>query len=234
VTKNKVLGVMAMAMLIFAFVFGSTTPNGYSLGDSILGFLGLKAWSKESIEHSSRGFHYTFLYTVGLAILGYVGAKHFLQQIYPKLIKRLPKIVLVLFFTGSILLSWGHSLVLSFSTGIKAVDYFPAQSNCNYKLISENNLASFSYNIKLKNYSNDEVKFNMRVQNPAFDDYIMVDVPDQGFKGNPILKEFTLLPKEERVVTFSFEDESQYWSGNMRRPNIAIFNQESIREFNVQ
>lgn len=233
-TKKKILGVLSLALLIFAFMFGATTSSQYSLGDSILRFLGLKAWSKESIEHSARGFHYTFFYTVGFAILGYMGAKHFLKEIYPKLINRLPTIVLVLFFTGNLLFSWGYSLVLSFSTGVNAVDYFPAQSNCKYKLNPENNLALFSYSIKLKNYSNDEVKFNMRVQNPSFDDYIMVDVPDQGSKGNPTLKDFTLLPKEERIVTFSFNDESQYQSGNMNRPNIAIFNQESIREFNVQ
>lgn len=209
-------------------MFGATTSSEYSLGDSILRFWGLKAWSQ---EYSARGFHYTILYTVGFAILGYIGAKHFLQEIYPKLIKRLPTIALVLFFTANILLSWIYGLVLSFSTGVKAVEYFPAQSNCTYRLNPESNLTSFSYNIKLKNYSDNEVNFNMKIQNPYFD-FIMVTVQDQDSQGNTIFKEFTLLPNDEKIITFSFEDDSNpYPAGNITRPNITIFNKESSKEF---
>ncbi|PKM76923.1 MAG: hypothetical protein CVU90_10120 [Firmicutes bacterium HGW-Firmicutes-15] len=231
-TRKKILGVLSIALLLFAFMFGSTTQSEYSLGDIILRFLGLKAWSLESVGLSRQGYHYTVLYAIGFVILGYVGAKHFLKEVYPKIIELLPTFTLMLFFTSNLLFSWGYGLVLSFSTGVNAVDYFPAQSNCTFKLNPESKLTSFSCNIMLKNYSYDEVKFNLRIQNPYFD-FIMVSLPDQDSQDNPTLKEFTLLPKEEKIVTFSIEDDSNpYTAGSITRPNITIFNKESRKDFN--
>ena len=233
-TKKKILGILSLGLLIFAFMLGPTTPGGYCLGDNILRFFGFKAWSLESAQHRTNGFHYTFLFTVGFAILGYAGTKHYLKEAYPRLVKRLSSIVLVLLLTSSQLFMWGYGLALSFSQGINAVEYLPAKSNCQYEFNPATGLTTCSYQITLKNYANNEVKFNLKVQKPSRDDDIMSDVADQNLEGHKIIKEFTLLPKEQNVFRFVIEDRTPYLlfgSGSISRPNITIYNQESSREF---
>jgi len=58
----------------------------------------------ESAERSVSGFHYTVLFSLTFAILGYLAAKHYLKEIYPKLVKHLPLIVIILFITSTQLL----------------------------------------------------------------------------------------------------------------------------------
>lgn len=232
-TRNKILGLLCVVLLISAFMLAATTPSGYSWGDSILRALGLKAWSQESVEYSARGLHYTLFYTLGMAILGYWGAKRLLKDVYPKLFKLLPAIVLVLLLTGNQIFTWGHGRVLSCLKGVDAVDYFPALSNCIYQINPLNNMTSFSYHIELENYSNESVAFNLRVQQPSNTEYTMVDVPAQDSQDNKILNEFTLLPKEKKTLSFSIEDFHYFSGGSMNRPNLVIFNQDGYKEFNV-
>lgn len=239
---KKTLGIFSIALLIFAFIFSSTTPSEYCPGDNILRFLGLKAWSLESVQHSHNGFHYTVLITIGFAILGYTGAKHFLKEIYPKVVDKLTAIVLILFLFANQLLFLGYGQVLSFSKGINAIDYIPASSNCIFKSNSAPDLISFHYIINLKNYGNDEVKFSMRVQKPSlgYDNRsdvpdVMTDITDNDDQGNSI-KEFILLPKEQKVFPFTITDKNPQHlntNGNMRSPNITIFTKENSREFKV-
>lgn len=225
-----------MALLVFAFMFGVSTQSEYCMGDSFLRALGLKAWSMESAEHSTNGFHYTLLYSLAFAILGYVGAKHYLQDIFPKLVNKLQLIVIILIFTSTQLFTWGYGVVLSFSEGVNAVDYITAQSNCIYTSDSPDDLLSYQYQIILKNYSNQTVKFNMQVQKPSTDAVTMWNVTAANLQGQETLKEFTLYPREQKQFRFVMDnrdDEHSFTSGSMSRPNITIFNQESSRQFKV-
>lgn len=235
--NKRFLGILSIALLIFAFMFGVTTPSGYCLGDSIIRALGFKAWSMESAEHITNGFHYTFLFSLAFAILGYAGAKYNLKEIFPKLAKKLPLIVIILFFTSTLLFTWGYGLVLSFSKGVNAVDYVPAQSNCNFASDQFTDLVSYSYQITLKNHSNNAVKFNMQVQNPLNNSSVtMWDVSAINAQGKQTLKEFTLQPREQKTNRFVMEVQDPKRSsinGSMNRPNIIISNKESSRHFKV-
>lgn len=225
-----------MALLIFAFMFGEMTQSGYCMGDNIIRALGFKAWSMESAKHSTNGFHYTVLFSLAFAILGYEGAKHYLKDIYPKLLKKLPLIVIILFFTSAQLFTWGYGVVLFFSEGVNAVNYIPAQSDCNYISDPPHDLISYSYQITLKNHSNNAVKFNMQVQKPSRDSVTMWGVTATNAKGKQTLKEFTLHPREQKEIRFVMKSRDSQYSdigGSMNGPNIIIFNKESSRQFKV-
>jgi hypothetical protein len=233
---KRLLGILSIGLLIFAFMFSSMTQSGYCMGDNIIRAIGFKAWSMESAQRSVSGFHYTVLFSLTFAILGYLAAKHYLKEIYPKLVKHLPLIVIILFITSTQLVTGGYQAVLSFSEGINAVDYIPAQSNCNYFSNSPNDLISYSYQITLKNYSNDKVKFNMQVQKPSRDSLTMWDVTATDAEGKQTPTEFTLQPREQKGIRFMMEDQNSQYSnlnGSMHRPNIIIFDKDSRREFKV-
>ncbi|MEN6351337.1 MAG: hypothetical protein ABFD08_18345 [Syntrophomonas sp.] len=232
---KRVLGILSLALLIFAFMFSVTTQSGYCLGDNVLRSLGIKAWSLESAEHSTNGFHYTFLFSLAFAIMGYAGSKHFLKELYPRLVDKLFSIIVILFFISAPLFNWGYGIVLSFSQGVDAVDYLPRYSTCNYTINNSFDLLSCSYQITLKNYSREAVKFNMQVQKPG--DYdAMLDVTGINAQGGKALKEFVLGAGEQRKFSFTVEDqnpESHAISGNMNQPNIAIFDHSNRRQFIV-
>lgn len=234
---KKLLGFLSLLLLVFAFVVGVQTESGYCLGDNILRSIGLKAWSLESAQQLAHGFHYTFFLFLGLAILGYLGTKRFLSD-YPHIVKRLPAIVIVLFFLATPLFKWGYGMALSFSNGVNAVDYLPAQSNCNFARNPETGLIAYNYDIKLRNYSTETVTFNMQVQLPLRDGSVMAGVTETDVSGKEVLKEFILQPREKRDYTFVLENKNDRYrsvagSGSMHRPNITIFDKDSSREFNV-
>lgn len=234
-----ILGIMSLALLIFAFMSGVMTPSGYCIGDNILRLLGFKAWSKETAVHSFSGFHNTIFLSIALAIPGYLGTRHYLKNIYPRLVEKLPVIVIILFFTSSLIFNWGYGIFLSFCEGVNGVDYLPAQSYCNYILDPANNEVSYSYQITLKNYTNQTVEFKMQVQKPSvgklpYDTVIMSDVTTVEPQGQHTIKEFILPPKVKEEFQFTIKDQNDnntYGNGSMQRPNIKIWHENSIREF---
>lgn len=235
-TKQKILGILSLALLIFAFIFSTSTTSGYSLGDSIIRYLGLKAWSQESIQHYNNGFHYTFIVGLGLLIVGYVGAKHYLKKIYPVLVSNLPVIVIVLLFTSSSLVNWGHGMVLSFSKGIDAISYIASASDCVYESRPEQEFIEYRYHITLKNYGNDHVKFSLRVQKPPNNQLTMIDVPDKDALGNRTVKKFYLRPQEQTSFTFTVTEPNQqhlWTNGTLNRPSIIVLTGDKSREFRV-
>ncbi len=224
-------------LLVFAFMFGVVTQSGYCIGDNILRTFGFKAWSKESVDHWVNGFHYTVIFSLVFAILGYAGVKKYLKNIYPKLVNNLPLIVIILFFTSNLLFNWGYGIVMSFAKGVNAVDYFPTQSNCNYTVDPANSEISYFYTITLNNYSKDTVKFNMQVQRPLYNNnYIMVNVIALDAKGRQTFKEFILEPKEKEVFQFTIkkpDNKLHSANGSIQKPKIIIFDGKNSKEFKI-
>lgn len=218
-------------------MFSVMTESGYCLGDHIIRSLGFKAWSMESAIHRQNGFHYTFLFALAFIILGYAGTKHNLKNIYPRFVKLLPVIVILLFFNATLLFNWGYGLFLSFSYGVYAVDYVPSKSNCNFTSAPVKDVISYSYDITLKNHAKKPVKFNMQVQKPNMDDSVaMWDVRAANSESGPALKQFTLAPREQKEFRFVMEEKDpkqSSYNGSMHRPNLIIFTKDGSRHFLV-
>lgn len=231
-SRKKILGILSLVLLVFAFMSGVEAQSGYSMGDNILRFVGIKAWSKETAEHIPQGFHNTFLLSLGLFALGYTGAKHYLKEIYPKLVDRLPAIAFFLFLTASPLFNWGYGIVLSSNKGINSVIYMPRQSSYHYQNASSlsNSEITNQYHIMLRNYSNDVVKFNMQVQKPTGSSFAMEDVTETDSQGQQTLKEFTLQPGEIKNFEFTLETRDTNIGGG-NSPNITIYDGQSSRQF---
>lgn len=60
---NKKIAVFCFCLIFFALMFGFTF-EGYTLGDTILKFFFLPAWS-----HGNSGTHYTVFYSFGIILL---------------------------------------------------------------------------------------------------------------------------------------------------------------------
>jgi hypothetical protein len=108
---NKKIGVGSLSLLLciigilFAFSFG----NKESLGDIIINFLGLKAWS-----HGNRGEHYTIYYTFIFFIPAIIIGFKFKNDLGAKLGKMISFIMLTiifLFITFSVITTNGSSQI---------------------------------------------------------------------------------------------------------------------------
>lgn len=88
-------------------------------------------------------------------------------------------------------------------------------------------MITYSYQITLKNYSDNDVKFNMQVQKTSIDDSLAIsDVSTINAQGNQTLRVFTLYPREKKQLIFEMynrDDEHSAINGSMYRPNITPY-----------
>jgi hypothetical protein len=69
--KNMGVGSLSLPLVIFAIIFGVSFKNNVAIGDRLLRFIGLKAWSNEY-----SGTHYTAFYSLVLIGVGWlIGSK---------------------------------------------------------------------------------------------------------------------------------------------------------------
>lgn len=192
--------------------------------------MGIKAWSGQTADHLNTGFHYTLIIGLLLLVGGYCGAKYYLKEIHPRLVKNsFPVFLLLLFLTPS-LASGSHELAMSFKHGINAVEYIPNASECNYRSELPAGAGIYNYKIRLKNYSNDKLSFNMRVQKPDAGG-AKIDVPVNDPIGKP--QEFILAPQEEKQFEFElqFRDAFPNSSGSLKMPQVTLYNSTGTRQF---
>ncbi|QAA32125.1 hypothetical protein [Clostridium manihotivorum] len=171
INKKKTLGMLFVALIIFSMIFSLATTNSVPLGDIILKRLGLKTWS-----NGTEGFHYTVLYSIAMLIIGYNGAYHYLHDIYPKFIKRIPLLLVILLLIFPSIQSSIDKTAKSFSKGVNAIDYRKDISYCNFTKDSSGNVV-LNTHLQFKNYSNKDVKIYIKL------------VPDNLGPENSIIKD---------------------------------------------
>lgn len=229
--RNKIIGFLFLALLVFSLVFCLEPPNATSLGDILLKKIGLSAW-----EYEYGGFHYTFLYALIMFIIGIMGTIDFLQEFYPRFIKRLPLILIVFLLLYPSIYSYADKTVKSFSNGVNAVSYNRETSNAECTVDTEGNFI-INADLQFHNYSGKEVSFFIKI------------IPDKQFLGNfistdPITaadpeigkpKKFTIKSKTtgDLQVTFKspLKTELTNFQGSMSSLNIIIFTEEKEKKF---
>ncbi|RYD04820.1 hypothetical protein N752_12910 [Desulforamulus aquiferis] len=89
--RKSYIGILFLLLMVFGLYFSTIASNGFCLGDYILNQLGLKAFQN---DEEKLGLRYTFFYALFFVIVGWKGAKKYLKDSHPILIKRLPWIFL--------------------------------------------------------------------------------------------------------------------------------------------
>jgi hypothetical protein len=93
--------------MIFGHIFSVNLTDDFTLGDSILNFIGLRAWQGKLIVNNisyDSGIHFTIFYGLGFIILGWLLARMTIKNEYPKVYKSIPIFfILMLFLTPSLI-----------------------------------------------------------------------------------------------------------------------------------
>jgi hypothetical protein len=234
ISKNKIIGILFLILIIFSLIFSLDQPNSVALGDTILRNIGLKAWSNKT-----QGYHYTVIYSFVLFIIGYKGAIHFLKDIYPRVTKKLSAVLIIFVILFPSIYSTVNKTIETFSNGINAVDYNRKESNCTFKTDSNGNVV-LSANLEFINYSNKDVKFYIKlVPNKFILDKIVSKEPitATNFNANSP-KEFILYPKSIQNFQVSFKTAFKNtfknglgFQGNTGGLNIIIFTKDKDKQF---
>lgn len=153
--RKLIFGSLFLALLLFSLVFAVSIQGRNALGDILLTRIGLKPWSEDN-----GGFHYTFLYALVMFTVGIFGSTYYLKSLFPKLIKRLPLIVFVLFLLLPSLTNTVIHTVRSFSGGLGAVEFEQNTSYCVYESDDYGNLL-MTVSLKFHNYSNRTESFSV-------------------------------------------------------------------------
>jgi hypothetical protein len=99
--------IISFAFMIFGHLFSVNLTNDYSLGDTILETIGLRAWQEQKIINNvayDSGLHFTIFYGLGIIVLGWLIANMTIKTEYPKLYKSIPIfLIILLFFSPSVI-----------------------------------------------------------------------------------------------------------------------------------
>lgn len=109
INKKIGFGSLSLLLCIIGILFSFSFGNKGSLGDVIINFLGLRAWS-----HGNRGEHYTIYYTFIFFIPSIILGFKFKDDLGAKLGKMISFIMLAiifLFITFSVITSNGSSQI---------------------------------------------------------------------------------------------------------------------------
>jgi|GEM_PF-2491822 len=203
--------------------------NGWTIGDYIFKFLNQPPWS-----NGSSGTHYSVIAFLLLLLVGAVCLKFSLESASPKLAKRISILVLILVLCWPLITNVGRQLVMSFSTGIDAIEYNRRVSYCNFK--DNDGRMQVSSEIHLTNHGNKTVTFSIEIKPPStnndlkrfFGDGLVLRNKDN------TIETFELNPKEAHTFMIEFyanNSSGLHMSGSIGTPILVLFNEQGERTF---
>lgn len=126
--KSKVLGILSVLLVVFSIYSGIQTPYYPAIGDRILEFFGLKAWTLGN-EH---GFHLTILYALVIFVIGAFGVKKYFYKEYPKVGIRIYLVVGIIIIVLLVGTSSYAKIYKSVAKGLNSIEYFRDESQLHF------------------------------------------------------------------------------------------------------
>lgn len=232
--KRKVIGIVFFIIMLLAIFCAADSPNSICVADVIFRKLGFRAWANDA---KNLGIHYAGIYLLILAGVCYLGVVYNLKTIYPKFIKNLPWILLIILIIYPKVFINTTKILKSFSNGLDAVYYYSDDSNCGYHSYNDKYLR-IEGNLILQNCGDDEIQFGVKIapdknliQEGIFDDTSIVIKDEVSQEA----RFFILYPGEKRSIQAMIDKVKRknlsYVGGSLRNYSIILFNSEEEKEF---
>jgi hypothetical protein len=213
--------------MLLAIFFAVDSPNSVCVADVIFRKLGLKAWSNDT---RNLGTHYGGIYPLILAVLCYLGVVYNLKTIYPKFIKKLPWVLLIIFITYPTIFINTTKVVKSFSKGLDAVYYYSDDSIYGF-YTEDDKYLKIQGNLMLQNCGDEDIQFGIKIIPPKH-------LIEKGiFENKPIknIRYYTLYPREKRNILLVIDKIERknlsYFQGDLKDSDIILFNKQEEKKF---
>ncbi|WP_434751783.1 hypothetical protein [Paenibacillus amylolyticus] len=144
--------VFSVALLLFAVIFTFKHHLGFSVGDSLLLFVGISPYTTSYLS----GVHITMYFGLGMLACGYYLTRKEIMCKFPLLAKTLWMGVLIIIFSYSYMTDKLMYVVKWEATGVNSLSYMQNDSSCTYD-VSSNGQAFATCKLTLKNYSSSAV-----------------------------------------------------------------------------
>lgn len=216
--RTSYIGILFLLLMVFGLFFSTIASNGFCLGDYILNQLGLKAWQN---DEEKMGLRYTFFYALFFVVIGWKGAKKYLKDSYPLLIRKLPWIFFgLLLFVVPATTEIAKNTYYSLQDGVESIEYHARSSTCHVEIEGEKQLVSGT--IVLSNHSKKAMNLSVKLTDQEYfvEDFVLKDDQNQGL--------FELHPKEKNYLKFKFYvdgEKTKFQSGSITGPKIEIAEQ---------
>lgn len=219
ISKQIIIGT---GLIFLSGLIGHTTETGFCIGDRIFWALGVSPWS-----NGQTGFHYPFIITFSLLIIGCLEAKRVM------LLRQLLVLLLLLSFITPSAVSSVKPFYYRMHNGLASVEYDLKNSNFNIRSSDDHKKMEILGAIALTNYGKDTINFGIKipVENFYTQEYFSKDLllseVNNTQPGN-----FTLDPGETRTIlsynTVSTNNDYN-GQGSMSGPNLILFTDDEIR-----
>ncbi|KAA8784516.1 hypothetical protein ABIE27_002383 [Paenibacillus sp. 4624] len=144
--------VFSGGLLLFAIIFTFKHHLGFSVGDSLLLFIGISPYTTSYLS----GVHITMYFGLGMLACGYYLTRKEIMCKFPLVAKTLWIAVLSIIFCYSFMTDKLMYVVKWGATGMNSISYMQNDSSCTYD-VSSNGYALATCELTLKNYSNSAV-----------------------------------------------------------------------------
>ncbi|MGQ8871654.1 hypothetical protein [Paenibacillus sp. TSA_86.1] len=142
----------SVSLLLFAVIFTFKHHLGFSVGDSLLSFIGISPYTTSYLS----GVHITMYFGLGMLACGYYLTRKEIMRKFPLLARTLWIGVLIIIFSYSYMTDKLMYVVKWEATGVSSLSYMQNDSSCTYD-VSSNGQAFATCKLTLKNYSSSAV-----------------------------------------------------------------------------
>ena len=213
-------GIASVLLILLAFVLGTTTQTGFSLGDKI--FLGLGI---PPMTNGQTGFHYTLILFFVIFIIGVMEAKRVMSGRQLVIL-----LVLLLLITLSVLSSI-EPFYFRMHSGLAAVEYDSRNTQFSIRSSEDKRNLEIIGAVALTNYGSDTLKLGIKIPSEG-------DIKQKWFSNDLILtgvdssSEFILPPGQKRTIltytTIPLKNDYN-GQGSMSGPNLILLTDNETR-----
>jgi hypothetical protein len=201
--KSKWKGWLSIILMSFSFFMMSERKYSDPLGDYLLKFIGLKAWTQGNAR-----VHLTVIYFGILFVISLVMVRVYAVERFPMKRRVIFLVFIAILQVFTFITDTTIKTVKASEPGLLAIGYIKGDSHIHYSYKNKV-LTEFSAKFELTNYSNEVKSFNLAI--------VPFDVRDQVSLINFYTVEgekavFELWPKQSKTFNISLEDYKVDWN----------------------
>ncbi|WFD09801.1 hypothetical protein [Tepidibacter hydrothermalis] len=198
-------GILIFLMSI-TFYMMLTTPYTHALGDYILEFVGLKAWTGDYSGNHLTIIYFGILFMIFLHLVG--------KYVIDGLGIRIRSVFLIFVVLVTVFYSITGITAKNIkknSSGLLAIGYNPAHSSMNYRY-EDNKFVEFIAEFELTNYSDEKKTFYLSIDSPFYREDGIDPISFYTFDGDRAV--FELEGNETKLFLLSLDNYNVIWNRN--------------------
>lgn len=206
--NNKTKSGILIFLMSITFYMMITTPYTHALGDYVLEFIGLRAWTGDYSGNHLTIIYFGILFMILLHLVG----KYVIDDLNIR-IRSVFLIFVVLVTVFYSITGMTASNIKKNSSGLLSIGYNPAHSSMDYRY-EDNKFVEFTAEFELTNYSDEKKTFYLSIDSSFYREDGIDPISFYNFDGERAV--FELEGNETKSFLLSLDNYNVVWDRNLQ------------------